>query len=98
MEIMKPTQETAAKGMDALGFAAERALRYAAEIGDRRVTPEERSVQGLKKFHERLPEDSSNPRSVVEMLDAAGSPATVASTGRRYFGFVTGGVLPAALG
>jgi len=98
MEIMKPTRKTAAKGTDALGFAAERALRYAAEIGDRRVTPEERNLQELKKFHERLPENPSDPRSVVEMLDAAGSPATLASTGGRYFGFVTGGVLPAALG
>ncbi len=30
-------------------------------------------------------------------LDALGSPATVASTGGRYFGFVTGGALPATL-
>jgi len=98
MEIMKPTQNSAAKGMDALSFAAERALRYAAEIGDRRVTPEERNVQELKKFHERLPENSSDPRSVVAMLDEFGSPGTVATTGGRYFGYVIGGVLPAALG
>jgi glutamate/tyrosine decarboxylase-like PLP-dependent enzyme len=32
------------------------------------------------------------------MLDEFGSPATVASTGGRYFGYVIGGVLPAALG
>jgi len=85
-------------GMDVLTFAAERAQRYAREIGKRRVAPEERSVQELKRFHERLPENSSDPRSVVKMLDEAGSPATVASTGGRYFGYVTGGVLPAALG
>src|SRR5712664_4986912 len=98
MEIMRPTQNSAAKGMDALRFAAERALRYASEIGKRRVASEERSVQELKKFHERLPENSSDPRSVVAMLDEFGSPGTVATTGGRYFGYVIGGVLPAALG
>jgi glutamate/tyrosine decarboxylase-like PLP-dependent enzyme len=33
----------------------------------------------------------------LELLDDAGSPATVATTGGRYFGFVNGGILPAAL-
>ena len=31
------------------------------------------------------------------MLDEIGSPATVATTGNRYFGFVIGGTLPAAM-
>jgi glutamate/tyrosine decarboxylase-like PLP-dependent enzyme len=31
------------------------------------------------------------------LLDEVGSPATVASAGRRYFGFVTGGALPATV-
>jgi len=35
---------------------------------------------------------------VLGQLDAIGSPATVASTGGRYFGFVIGGALPVAVG
>ena len=34
----------------------------------------------------------------LERLDAIGSPATVATTGRRYFGFVIGATYPVALG
>ena len=34
---------------------------------------------------------------MLSLLDDAASPATVASAGRRYFGFVTGGALPATV-
>ena len=44
-----------------------------------------------------LPEAGMAPRDLLALLDAVASPATVACAGGRYFGFVTGGVLPAAL-
>jgi glutamate/tyrosine decarboxylase-like PLP-dependent enzyme len=94
---MKPKQETQRYGLDALSFAAERGQRYAGEIRERRVAPTEPQIRELSKFHEAFPENSSDPRSVVAMLDEFGSPATVATTGGRYFGFVTGGALPASL-
>ena len=34
---------------------------------------------------------------MIELLDRIGSPATIASAGGRYFGFVTGGSLPATV-
>src|SRR5258708_21596562 len=92
---MKPKQETQRYGLDALSFAAERGQRYAGEIRERRVAPTELQIRELSKFHEAFPENSSDPRSVVAMLDEFGSPATVATAGGRYFGFVTGGGLPA---
>jgi len=83
---------------DALNLAAECARRYVREIGARRVAPAPDDVAALAKFHEGFPATPSDPRDVVKMLDELGSPATVATTGRRYFGFVVGGVLPAVMG
>jgi glutamate/tyrosine decarboxylase-like PLP-dependent enzyme len=54
-------------------------------------------VQSLAKFREPFPASPSDPMQVIEKLDELGSPATVATTGGRYFGFVIGGTLPASL-
>src|ERR1700704_2415391 len=94
---MKPKQDNQRYGLDALSFAAERGQQYAAEIRERRVAPTEPQIRELSKFHEAFPENSSDPRNVVATLDEFGSPATVATAGGRYFGFVTGGALPASL-
>jgi glutamate/tyrosine decarboxylase-like PLP-dependent enzyme len=78
-----------------LGFTAERAARYVQSIAERRVSPSAEAVAALARFHERLPEHPADPREVITLLDEIGSPATIASTGGRYFGFVIGGSLPA---
>ena len=44
-----------------------------------------------------LPDSGEDPRAVVEQLARGADPGLVASAGPRYFGFVTGGALPAAL-
>ena len=44
-----------------------------------------------------LPEQGEDAGAVIEALAAAVEPGLVASAGPRYFGFVTGGALPAAV-
>ena len=44
-----------------------------------------------------LPHQGTNPEVLAGILGSAGMRGTVASTGPRYFGFVVGGNLPAAL-
>jgi len=77
--------------------AARRARRYLQDLGERPVAPAASAVAGLERLGGALPEDGMQPSKVLALLDEVGSPATIASAGGRYFGFVTGGVLPAAL-
>jgi Pyridoxal-dependent decarboxylase conserved domain len=80
-----------------LSETALRAARYASEIGSRRIVPLPGDVERLQALGGELPECSSDPGEVLALLDDISSPATVATAGGRYFGFVMGGTLPAAL-
>jgi glutamate/tyrosine decarboxylase-like PLP-dependent enzyme len=77
--------------------AADRAARYASSAGSRRVAPLPKDVARLEALGGTIPQGPSDPSEVLALLDDIGSPATVAMTGGRYFGFVIGGSLPAAL-
>lgn len=77
--------------------AAQRGIRYLAGVNERSVAPTLAAVAGLAHFAEPLPATPTDPAQVLTMLDEIGSPATVASAGGRYFGFVTGGALPATV-
>lgn len=83
---------------DLLRDAAARSLRYLANKGERRVSPSADAVARLETLEAPLPERPCDPAEVLALLDDVGSPATVATTGGRYFGFVIGGAVPAALG
>ena len=80
-----------------LEATAGRAVRYAAGVNGRRVAPALQEVARLEALGGPLPQAPSDPKQVIALLDDIGSPATVASTGGRYFGFVTGGSVPAAV-
>ena len=76
---------------------ASRATRYLDDVTQRRVFPSPAALRDLHGFSVELQDEPIDPAKVLEELDTLGSPATVACTGGRYFGFVTGGALPATL-
>jgi glutamate/tyrosine decarboxylase-like PLP-dependent enzyme len=82
--------------MDADRLAAEAATRYLDGLSERRVAPAPGAVARLTELGGPLPDEPCDPAEVVRLLDEIAGPATVASAGGRYFGFVTGSTLPAA--
>ena len=73
---------------------AERAARYLADLKHRGVAPTPDALANLKRLDEPFPDHPTDPSAVISLLDEIGSPATIASAGGRFFGFVVGGSLP----
>ncbi len=85
------------KTRELLHDVADRAADYLEDLAGRPVAPTAEAVRHLDALDRPLPESPMIPAAVLIELDDVGSPATVATAGGRYFGFVIGGALPATL-
>lgn len=80
-----------------LSDAAQRAHRYLENLPERSVAPTTDAVRGLDRLDGPVPNSGEPGEQVLAELDEIGSPATMASAGPRYFGFVIGSGLPTSL-
>jgi glutamate/tyrosine decarboxylase-like PLP-dependent enzyme len=89
-----------ARGNDyeaALDAAAQHARRWLDSVPERPV-PARTDADALRDaFGEKLPDGPSDPVEVVNALAAAMEPGLLSIGSGRFFGWVMGGVLPAAL-
>jgi glutamate/tyrosine decarboxylase-like PLP-dependent enzyme len=79
-----------------LKSVTERALNYQASLDGRSVSPSREALERLVELDVPLQDDAIEGEELIAQLDRVGSPATVATAGGRYFGFVIGGSLLAA--
>src|SRR5215203_1593757 len=80
-----------------LHHAADHAIRYLETLDQRPVAVDPAALSRLTVLTEDFPPDPTDPTTVLDLLDTLGSPATTATAGGRFFGFVIGATLPASL-
>ena len=82
---------------DLLEETMKRANNYLESLSERNVAPSREAVARLAKLSRPFPEQGLDADAVLAELGEFCSPATMATAGPRFFGFVVGGSLPAAL-
>ncbi|MGH3557957.1 MAG: pyridoxal phosphate-dependent decarboxylase family protein [Mycobacterium sp.] len=80
-----------------LTVAAQHAQAFLSTLDERPVAARTDASYVREALGGALPERGEDPTAVIDALVAGADPGLVASAGPRYFGFITGGALPAAL-
>jgi len=80
-----------------LGETVERATRFLESLPDRRVAPARGASELASALGGALPRQGVPASEILARLDEIGGQGVIASAGPRYFGFVTGGALPASV-
>jgi len=94
--MSKPSDPSTA-GERALDRAHELASAFLASLAHRPVSRVPTPAEMAAVLDEPLPESGSDPAGVLDEWFARAERGITASPGPRFFGFVTGGVTPAAL-
>jgi glutamate/tyrosine decarboxylase-like PLP-dependent enzyme len=81
---------------DLLSYSALRAADYRRRAAEAPAFPSDVDLAAVRGALANLRDEPTPAQTVIEELADAVEPALVASTGPRYFGFVTGGALDAA--
>ncbi|HXN55732.1 MAG TPA: hypothetical protein VN874_05650, partial [Myxococcales bacterium] len=84
--------------LSALETAYQSSMRYLRGVADRPVGSSAGASALRAKLGGPMPEQGEEPARVIAALARDADPGIVATAGPRYFGFVVGGSLPAALG
>jgi glutamate/tyrosine decarboxylase-like PLP-dependent enzyme len=93
MTVTRPTSPAEA----ALARAHELAVEWLRSLDERSVVPRGSLDEVRRDLGGPLPDEGEDPVAVVEALARGAENGLSASAGPRYFGFVIGGSLPAAL-
>jgi glutamate/tyrosine decarboxylase-like PLP-dependent enzyme len=83
---------------DVLRAAHDLAAAYLDAVGSRHVGARASNAELIRALGGAMPKTGSDPIRVLEQLAAGADPGLIANAGPRYFGFVTGGAVPVAVG